>query len=67
MDKSIGKLKIKSSDHHTYLGDIIESDHSNRKNVLSRATKGKIVVRDILQIINGVYLGDHYFEALKLL
>ena len=34
---------------------------------MSKVAKGKAAVRDILQILEGVYFGEHYFEALKLL
>ena len=66
-DAYVGKRNIKTVESHTYLGEIVSHDLSNRKNIMSKAAKGKAVVRDILQILEGVYFGEHYFEALKLL
>ena len=62
-----GKRSIKSVENHTYLGEIVSNDLSNRNNIVSKAAKGKAAVRDILQILDGVSSGEHYFEALKLL
>ena len=66
-DTHKGKVKIKTVDSHLYLGDLVKSDGSNRDNILAKAAKGKAVVKDILQILNELYLGEHYFEALKIM
>ena len=54
-DAYVGKRNIKTVESHTYLGEIVSHDLSNRKNIMSKAAKGKAVVRDILQIVEGVY------------
>ena len=66
-DIHTGETEIKTVDHHLYLGDIVESNCSNKKNVLARAAKGQGVVRDIIQILEGTFFGSFYFEAMKLM
>ena len=62
-----GKAEIKTEKEHVYLGNIIESNGSNRKNILSRVKKGQAAIKDINQILNGVFFGPFYFEVLMLL
>ena len=66
-DVPIGKVPIKTVAEHIYLGNVIEHDGSNRKNILARIARGQAAIKDILQILNGAYFGSFYFEALNLL
>ena len=66
-DVHIGKVPIKTVAEHIYLGNVIEHDGSNRKNILAQIARGQAAIKDILQILNGAYFGSFYFEALNLL
>ena len=57
-DSHKGKTSLKTVENHLYLGDIVESSGSNHLNVMSRVTKGKAIVRDIVHILEGTFL-DH--------
>ena len=63
----MGKVEIKTGKTHTYLGEEIEDSGSNTANVRAKVTKGPGSVKNILQILTEIYLGEHYFEALILL
>ena len=53
-DVHCGKVPIKSAKDHVYLGNTIESNGSNEKTILARVSKGQaVVIRDIIQILNG--------------
>ena len=54
-DSHKGKASLKTVENHLYLGDIVESSGSNHLNVMSRVTKGKAIVRDIVQIVEGTF------------
>ena len=45
-----------------YLGDIISHDGSNSKNIKSRVGKGLGKISDIVNILETVSFGSHYFE-----
>ena len=49
------------------MGDTISSDFSNRNNIISKVAKEITASRDILQILEEVFFGEYYFNALKLL
>ena len=66
-DEYSGKVELKTVESHLYLGDLVKSDGSNRDNVLAKAAKGRAIARDILFILNDVYLGEFFFQALILL
>ena len=53
--------------HDTYLGDIIMSNGSNELNIQARASKGQGKVTDIMNILEKVTLGSHFFKVAKLL
>ena len=67
VDSHKGKTSLKTVENHLYLGDIVESSGSNHLNVMSRVTKGKAIVRDIVHILEGTFFGSHFFEALMLM
>ena len=66
------QLKVHGSNmnlisHDTYLGDIIMSNGSNELNIQARASKGQGKVTDIMNILEKVTLGSHFFKVAKLL
>ena len=50
-----------------YLGDIISADGKNTKNIRNRIAKGTGVICEIINILNTVTLGEHYFATAVLL
>ena len=60
-----GAIPIKSVDEYVYLGDTVRSDGKSKENVKQRINKGQGIVRDIIQIIEGMYLGPFFVETLK--
>ena len=59
--------KLVEVDHDTYLGDIISGDGKNSKNVKKRISKGIGIVSDIMNILEKVTFGEHYFSTALLL
>ena len=49
------------------MGNIIESTGSNNETIAERVNKSHGIVRDIGQIMEGCFFGDHSVEALKLM
>ena len=60
-----GEVPIRNVDEYLYLGDLIRSDGSSKGNVKLRLNKGHGIIRDILHILEEIYLGPFFFEALK--
>ena len=48
--------------HDTYLGDIISADGSNERNILGRVGKGHGKVTQIMDALERITLGSHYFR-----
>ena len=46
-----------------YLGDVIATDGRNIKNIKARISKGKGIVTKILEMLEGIPFGKHYFEV----
>ena len=53
---------MSSSDLEKYLGDLISSDCSNVANLSAKSAKGMGKISQIMNILNEVSLGVHYFE-----
>ena len=51
----------------TYLGDIISEDGKNTKNIKSRISKGVGIISQIMNMLETVTLGEHYFSTAVLL
>ena len=51
----------------TYLGDIISEDAKNTKNLKQRISKGLGIITKIMNILETVTLGEHYFSTAVLL
>ena len=66
-DKYKGKHPVKKVEKYEYLGNVVEGDGSNKETMKERTAKGQGAVRDILQILEGCFFGDHYIEALKIM
>ena len=54
-------------DSDTYLGDVIASDGTNTLNIRKRISKGNGVISKIVNILESVSLGEHYFKIALLL
>ena len=54
-------------DSDDYLGDIISNDGSNNKNVHKRAGRGIGMVSEIMNVLETVSLGKHYFKIAVIL
>ena len=59
--------KIQKVTEETYLGDIISEDGKNSKNVKHRISKGIGIISQILNILENVTLGEHFFSTAILL
>ena len=46
-----------------YLGDVISNDGRNIKNIKARLAKGKGIVKQIINMLEGIPFGKHYFEV----
>ena len=51
----------------TYLGDILCSDGKNTKNIKNRISKGLGIIAQIMNILDDVNFGPHYFKIALLL
>ena len=62
-----GKEFIKTVDEQIYLGEILDCNGRNKKNIENKMKKGKGVINEIVMILENVYFGSNYFEALKIM
>ena len=58
-----GEEEMESKDEEKYLGDIISSDGKNSKNIHARVNKGKGIVRNILNMLEGIPFGKYFYEV----
>ena len=66
-DEHKGKVPVKTVSTYTYLGDKILPDGSNKSTIKDRVSKATGSSRDIVQVLEGTYFGQHLFEAFKVL
>ena len=59
--------KIQKVSEDTYLGDVISADGQNTKNIKNRISKGLGIITEIMNILESVTLGVHYFSTAILL
>ena len=59
--------KMKQVSEETYLGDVISEDGRNTKNVKQRISKGLGIITKIMNMLESVTLGEHYFSTAMLL
>ena len=50
-----------------YVGDIITGDGKHTKNIMARRSKGIGIVSEIISILDGLFLGKHYFRTAVML
>ena len=62
-----GKMKIDSVEEYEYLGNILCHDGSHSKTIQDRIRKSHGIIKDILQVLNGIFLGNYYISALILM
>ena len=55
--------RMETSDTEKYLGDLISSDGSNKKNIQARKEKVIGIVSQIMGILEGTIYGPYYFEV----
>ena len=55
--------EMEENEDEKYLGDIVSTDGKNLKNIKARIVKGKGIVIRILNILESVPFGKHYFEV----
>ena len=58
-----GEEEMQLKTEEKYLGDIISSDGKNFKNIQERVNKGKGIVRNILNMLEGIPFGKYFFEV----
>ena len=63
VDEHLGDHKLKDVEEEKYLGDIISTNGSNLKNVLSRKDKAVGVIKQIESILNDICFGSFHFEV----
>jgi len=66
-DKYKGKAPVKTVSTYTYLGDKVHFTGSNKFTINDRVSKAKGFSRDIKQVLEGTFFGEHHFEAFKVL
>ena len=57
---------LRNISHDKYLGDIVSSDGSNDRNISSRVAKGLGIVTQVMNMLEKVTLGKHYFKIAML-
>ena len=60
-------MKCNKVTEDTYLGDLISEDGKNIKNIKTRISKGLGIISEIMNILEKVTLGRHYFTIAVLL
>ena len=66
-DEYIGEEVVEDISEEKYLGDIISSDGRNIKNIKARISKGKGIIKKIMNILNSIPFGKLYFQIAILL
>ena len=66
-DEYIGQEDIDDITEEKYLGDIISIDGRNVKNIKARISKGKGIIKKIINILNSIPFGKLYFQIAILL
>ena len=61
-DAFSGEEKMESKDNERYLGDIIATDGRNIKNIQARVKKGIGIVKNILNMLEGIPFGKFHYE-----
>ena len=59
----MGEEPIEEANEEKYIGDIIDKDGKNIKNIKARVDKGKGIVTRIMMMLEGIPFGKYYFEV----
>ena len=51
----------------TYLGEIISDDGKNTKNIKNRINKGQGIITKIMEMLENLTFGEHFFSTAVLL
>ena len=62
-DIFVGKIIMEEAEEEKYLGDIIDREGKNIKNIKSRVNKGKGIVKKILNILETIPFGKLYYSV----
>ena len=62
-DVCSGDILVERADTDTYLGDIISKDGKNTKNIMARKAKGHGIVKQILDMLEGICFGPYEIEV----
>ena len=62
-DVCSGDILVERADTDTYLGDIISKDGKNTKNIMARKAKGHGIVKQILNMLEGICFGPYEIEV----
>ena len=54
-------------DNEKYLGDVMQNNGKNDKNIVARMKKGRGAINQICQLLKDLCLGQYYFEAANIL
>ena len=66
-DLQVHGTKMEKVSEDTYLGDVISGDERNLKNIKKKVSKGLGIITEIMNILEKVTLGKHYFTTAVLL
>ena len=66
-DDFAGEEEMESKKDERYLGDIIATDGRNIKNIEARVKKGIGIVKNILDMLEGIPFGKFYYEVAVIL
>ena len=66
-DTESEKHCMKTIDSWTYLGDVLESNGKNDKNIQNRVQRGAGAMKQVIQMLEELTLGDFYFEGAMIL
>ena len=62
-----GNVAIQSVPKQEYLGSILSEDGRNDANINAKIAKGQGIINDIMTILDHIYFGTYFIEALLLL
>ena len=62
-----GMHKMEEKTEEKYLGDIINNKGDNAQNIAARQSKGFGIISQIINMLDELFLGHHYFEVAVIL
>ena len=67
IDAFNGEFEMEESEEERYLGDLITSDGSNKRNIAARKGKGYGIIEKIMEMLQEISFGHNYFIVANLL